>query len=87
MPCFCLISDQDDYNQIPSRVSPITALGRKRTFVNVRKRPKADINQGVARLTAPLTLSITRGRALRESPDSRQFDTMATKRKNRREAL
>ncbi len=30
MPCFYLISDKDDYNKIPSRVSPMTALGVRR---------------------------------------------------------
>jgi hypothetical protein len=43
MPCFYLISDKDDFNQIPSRVSPMPAIGRKRTFPNARKRPIADI--------------------------------------------
>jgi hypothetical protein len=35
MPCFYVTSNKDDYNQIPSRVSRMTAFGRKQTFVNI----------------------------------------------------
>ena len=43
MSCFYVTSNEDDYKQIPSRVSRMTASGRKQTFVNVRKRPFPDL--------------------------------------------
>ena len=48
MPCFYLTPKKNDFNQIPGRLSGMTAFGRKQAFVNVQKRPRLCENSEIS---------------------------------------